>query len=118
MVEYADKFGYSQKTGIDIPGEMSGLIPTPEWKKKAKNEAWFLGNTYHFAIGQGDIAVSPIEVNRAIEIIGNGGEICQPKIVGSPKCKNLNFKNENLDLVRNGMEGVCNEGGTGYTFFD
>ena len=118
MVEYADKFGYSEKSGIDIPGEIAGLIPTPEWKRKIKNEAWFLGNTYHFAIGQGDVAVTPVEVNRAIEIIGNGGQICQPKIVGISKCINLNFKKETLDLVREGMEGVCSAGGTGYTFFD
>ena len=118
MVEYADKFGYSEKSGIDIPGEVSGLIPTPEWKKKVKNEAWFLGNTYHFAIGQGDIAVSPIEVNRAIEVIANGGQICQPKLVGEPKCTDLKLKKETLDLIKNGMIGVCSGGGTGYTFFD
>ena len=118
LVDYADKFGYTRKSGIDIPGEVSGLIPTPEWKKKVKNEAWFLGNTYHFAIGQGDVAVTPIEVNRAIEVIANGGQICQPKIVGTSKCIDLNFKKENLDLIREGMEGVCSEGGTGYTFFD
>jgi penicillin-binding protein 2 len=118
LVTYADKFGYSQKSGIDIPGEVIGLIPTPAWKKKVKNEAWFLGNTYHFAIGQGDVAVTPIEVNRAIEIIGNGGQICTPRIAGIPKCANLNLKKENLNLIKAGMEGVCSEGGTGYTFFD
>lgn len=118
LVKYADKFGYSEKSGIDIPGEIPGLIPTPEWKKKVKNEAWFLGNTYHFAIGQGDIAVTPLEVNRAIEAIGNGGNICRPLIVGKPKCVSLNFKEETLSLIKQGMEGVCSEGGTGYTFFD
>jgi penicillin-binding protein 2 len=118
LVTYADKFGYSEKSGIDIPGEVSGLIPTPEWKKKVKNEAWFLGNTYHFAIGQGDVAVTPVEVNRAIEAVGNGGQICQPKIVGTPKCVSLKFNKENLDLIRAGMEGVCSDGGTGYPFFD
>ena len=118
MVRYADKFGYSQKSGIDIPGEIGGLIPSPEWKKKVKNEIWFLGNTYHFAIGQGDVAVTPIEVNRAIEVIANGGKICQPKIVGNPECKDLNLKKETLDLIKEGMEEVCSEGGTGYTFFD
>jgi len=118
MATYADKFGYSEKSGIDIPGEVSGLIPTPQWKKRVKNESWFLGNTYHFAIGQGDVAVTPVEVNRAIEIVGNGGQICQPKIVGTPKCMSLNFKKETLDLIRAGMEGVCSQGGTGYTFFD
>ena len=118
LVNYADKFGYSEKSGIDIPGEIQGLIPTPEWKKKIKNEAWFLGNTYHFAIGQGDVAVTPAEVNRAIEIVANGGEICRPKIVGASKCLNLNFKEGTLELIKQGMEEVCREGGTGYTFFD
>lgn len=118
MASYADKFGYSEKSGIDIPGEVPGLIPTPEWKKRVKNEAWFLGNTYHFAIGQGDVAVTPIEVNRAIGVIAGGGEICQPRIVGIPKCISLNLKKETLDLVKEGMEGVCSQGGTGFTFFD
>ena len=118
MVSYAEKFGYAEKSGIDIPGEIQGLIPTPDWKKKVKNEAWFLGNTYHFAIGQGDVAVTPIEVNRAIEVIGNGGKICRPMIVEKPKCLSLNLKEETLDLIKTGMEGVCSEGGTGYTFFD
>lgn len=118
MVKYAGKFGYSEESGIDIPGEVPGLIPTPQWKKKVKNESWFLGNTYHFAIGQGDVAVTPVEVNRAIEVVGNGGEICTPRVVGTPKCTDLKFKKENMDLIKTGMEGVCSEGGTGYTFFD
>lgn len=118
LVSYAEKFGYTQKTGIDIPGEISGLIPSPEWKKRVKNEAWFLGNTYHFSIGQGDVAVTPIEVNRAISVIASGGEFCRPAIFGKPKCESLGFKKENLDLVKEGMEETCSSGGTGYTFFD
>ena len=46
--KYAQLFGLADKTGIDIGSEKNGIIPTPEWKKKAKNEIWFLGNTYHF----------------------------------------------------------------------
>ncbi len=118
LARYAKEFGYSEESGVDLPGEVAGLIPTPEWKKKVKNEIWFLGNTYHFSIGQGDVAVSPIEVNRAIAAIANDGYICQPKLVGTPRCSNLNLKKETLDLVKQGMEGVCSEGGTGYTFFD
>lgn len=118
LVNHASKLGYDKETGIDIPGEIAGLIPSPEWKKKVKNEIWFLGNTYHFAIGQGDVAVTPIAVNRAIEVFANGGKICQPKIVGDAKCQDINIKEKNLEIVKRGMEMVCQEGGTGYTFFD
>ncbi len=118
LVKYADKFGYSKKTEIDIPGEIAGLIPSPEWKKKVKNEIWFLGNTYHFSIGQGDVAVTPIEVNRAIEVVANGGEICRPSIYGTSKCSNLSLEESTINLIKNGMEKVCSDGGTGYTFFD
>lgn len=116
---WADTFGLSAKTGIDIPGEAGGLIPTPLWKKKVKGEAWFLGNTYHLAIGQGDLAVTPIAMNTAISAIATGGFLCQPRLVGlDTKCKSLKIAKESLDLVKQGMVEACSLGGTGYTFFD
>lgn len=115
--EWAKSFGLSEKTGIDLPGEVAGLVPTPEWKKKIKEEPWFLGNTYHVAIGQGDLAVTPIEINQAVSTIASGGVLCSPRVVSSGKCKDLNIKKEYLDLVKEGMIKVCSSGGTGYTFF-
>jgi penicillin-binding protein 2 len=117
IAEYADRFGLNKKTGIDIPGEIAGLIPTPEWKKEVKNENWFLGNTYHLSIGQGDVAVTPLELNQAIAAISTG-RYCRPHLVGDQECKNLGIDEKNLDLVREGMRQVCQTGGTGYTFFD
>ncbi len=131
--EWGDKFYLDKKTGIDLPGEVAGLVPSPEWKIKVKGERWFLGNTYHMSIGQGDIALTPLEVNQAIAAIANDGVYCQPHIVSGEeskkfpskseiphgeKCEDLGIKRENIDLVKKGMIGVCSAGGTGFTFFD
>jgi len=123
LVSWSEKFGLNQKTGIDLPGEISGLVPNPNWKLQEKGERWFLGNTYHMSIGQGDLAVTPIEINREISAISNGGKLCKPRLVkadGSEKedCSEIGIKRENIDLVMEGMKGGCSEGGTAYTFFN
>ena len=117
LASWAETFGLGQKTNIDLPGEIAGLVPTPEWKERVKGERWFLGNTYHVSIGQGDLALTPIEVNRAISAVATG-KLCRPKIVGGKECKDLGIKKENLELVREGMGEACSAGGTGFTFFD
>ncbi|HLD91835.1 MAG TPA: penicillin-binding transpeptidase domain-containing protein [Patescibacteria group bacterium] len=118
LVEWMKKFGLTKLTDIDIPGEIMSLVPSPDWKEKTKNEKWFLGNTYHFSIGQGDLALTPVGIHRADLTVLNGGKLCSLKIVGDTKCVNLKLKPENLKLVNDGMQKVCEEGGTGYTFFD
>lgn len=116
---WAEKLGFNKETGIDLAGEIKGLVPTPEWKEKVKKESWFLGNTYHFSIGQGDLAVTPIEINHYIAAIANNGKICIPQIVQKDgKCENLKIEKKNLDLIKEGMTKACSSGGTGYTFFD
>lgn len=119
IASWADKFGLGEKTNIDLPGEVAGLIPTPDWKEKIKGERWFLGNTYHMSIGQGDIAVTPIEINRYVAALASG-KLCRPYLNSllSPDCKDLKLDQKDLDLVKEGMVGVCSSGGTGYTFFD
>lgn len=123
IVTWAEKFGLGQKTGIDLPGEIAGLVPSPDWKLKVKGERWFLGNTYHISIGQGDLAVSPIALNRGIEAIASGGILCRPHLSlavesGNDKCRNLNIGKANIDLVKKGMVAACSPGGTGFTFFE
>lgn len=119
IAQWADKFEMDKQTGIDIPGETLGLIPTPEWKEKVKKEAWFLGNTYNMSIGQGDVAVTPIEINTYISAIANGGVLCTPHfLLSGNKCKNVGVVKENLNLVKEGMKEACESGGTAYTFFD
>lgn len=119
IANWAGKFGMNKKTGIDLQGESAGLVPTPGWKVKTQGTKWFLGNTYHFAIGQGDLSVTPIEMNQAISTIASGGELCRPHIAkSSESCNDLGLNADGLALVREGMKMVCEEGGTGYTFFD
>lgn len=120
IAKWADVFGLDKKTGIDLPGETMGLIPTPSWKQKTKKEAWFLGNTYNMSIGQGDVSVTPIEINTYISAVANNGKLCTPHFLISEdaKCKDTNVKKTNLDLVKEGMKEVCTEGGTAFTFFD
>lgn len=116
--DWAKKFGLTKLTDIDINGELLSLVPSPDWKEKIKHEKWFLGNTYHFSIGQGDLALTPIAIHRADLAITNGGKLCSLKIVGDTKCTDLKIKKENLKLVQEGMRKACTVGGTGYTFFD
>lgn len=121
--EWMGNFGLKKLTGIDIPGEVKSLIPSPEWKLKEKGEKWFLGNTYHLSIGQGDLALTPLALNNIPSVIASGGKLCKPRIVnkegfGKSDCKDLKIKKENLNLVKQGMVEACSGGGTGYTFFD
>ncbi len=120
LAKWADAFGLNGLTGVDLPGETRGLIPTPDWKLKVKHEPWFLGNTYNMSIGQGDVAVTPIELNTYITAVAQNGKICQPSFVlsGSPMCRQIQVSQNNIDLVKEGMVKACSEGGTGFTFFD
>lgn len=79
--KYWKLFGLGEKTGIDLPGEAEGLLPDPEWKKKIKNENWYIGDTYHVSIGQGDLLVTPIQMLRATAAIANGGKLLEPQLV-------------------------------------
>jgi penicillin-binding protein 2 len=79
--KYLKLFGWGQSLGIDLPGEKKGFIPSPSWKKEARNEDWYTGDTYNCSIGQGDITVTPLELTMAIAAIANGGKIFQPQLL-------------------------------------
>lgn len=117
LTDYLVKFGFSEKTGIDLPSENKGNVPSPEWKKEVKKEMWYLGDTYHLGIGQGDFLITPLEMVNAISAIANGGELLKPRIVqkitdqenhtiyeNQKEVIRKNFiKDENLQIVREGM---------------
>ncbi|MFH1565217.1 MAG: penicillin-binding protein 2 [bacterium] len=81
MVHYADLFDLGKPTGIDLPGEKSGFFPSPEWKKDHKNEDWYIGDTYHAAIGQGDFLTTPLQAARWTAFFANEGKIIKPHLV-------------------------------------
>ena len=115
---WMQKMGLATRVNIDLPGEILSLIPSPEWKLKVKGEQWFLGNTYHLSIGQGDIALTVVGLHRALLAIANDGVLCELGIAKDPRCSNLKLDKKNIELVRQGMIEACSAGGTGYTFFD
>jgi len=118
IAKWASLLDLDKITGIDLPYENKGLIPTPDWKKKTIKEPWFLGNTYNMSIGQGDVSVTPVEINTFISTIANNGNLCKPHFFGNDNCRNINIKQSNINLIKEGMKAACSEGGTAYTFFD
>lgn len=121
LAEWGKAFGLGHKTDIDISGEAEGLVPTPKWKEKTIGEKWFLGNTYHFAIGQADLLTTPLQVDMMTSVIANNGKLCKPKVKneeGKEECQDLGLKTETLRLIKEGMKEVCSTEGTAFPFFD
>jgi len=122
--KYLTKFGFGAKTGIDMPGEMAGLVPTPSWKERVKKESWYLGDTYHLGIGQGDFLVTPLQMVVATSAIANGGEVLTPHLVYQITDKDGNVVEtfqkdiihdrfidlENLRVVQAGMRQAVTSG--------
>jgi len=79
--KYANLFGLGSVSGIDLPGEKAGLVPDRQWKKDIKDEKWYIGDTYHVSIGQGDILTTPLQIANYAATIANGGKLFQPQIV-------------------------------------
>ncbi|MDD3190342.1 MAG: penicillin-binding protein 2 [Candidatus Pacebacteria bacterium] len=79
--KYANLFGMGELTGIDIPGEQTGLIPDTVWKREVKDEPWYIGDTYHMSIGQGDVLATPLQIANYTAAIANGGTLYVPQIV-------------------------------------
>jgi penicillin-binding protein 2 len=107
-------FGFGTTTGIDLPNEKSGTIPTPEWKKEVFGEDWLLGNTYHTSIGQYGFQLTPLELIRGIASLANGGYLVTPHtLLGKEEEKvNLDLNPQHLRVITEGMrQGVLD--GTG-----
>lgn len=79
--KYWELFGLGEDTGIDLPSESAGLLPDPDWKKRTQGQPWYLGDTYHVSIGQGDLLVTPLQMLRATAAIANGGKLLNPQLV-------------------------------------
>lgn len=120
LAKMARTFGFGEYTQLEIGPEAKGLVPTPEWKEQVVGEKWYLGNTYHMGIGQGDVLASPLQVNGLIQAIANEGVWCQPRLVRETQvnCRGLGIKPENLNLVLSGMIDACSRGGTAFPFFE
>lgn len=105
-------FGYTKGTGIELPREASGEVPTPAWKEKTFGDPWRLGDTYHTAIGQYGTRITVLEAARSIAAIANGGKLIKPTIVkGAPLSgESIPVDPAALQIVREGMRLGATEG--------
>ena len=134
IAKWATAMGLSKKTGIDLPNEVSGVMPSEEWKQRTFHQKWYAGEVISVGIGQGAVAVSPIQLARTIGGITMGGTFYRPHVVDPeqmpPLYKNASVSSvpdvvrvpinpENWITITNAMAGVVNppsaslpEGGT------
>ncbi len=81
LARYARSFGLGEPTGVDLPGESGGLVPDAKWKERTVGEMWYVGDTYNFGIGQGYLAVTPLQLLDAVVAIANDGELLRPRLL-------------------------------------
>ncbi len=120
IAEYARLFGLGEPTGVGLPAESGGLVPTSDWKRLAIGESWSTGDTYNLSIGQGYLEVTPLQMLNAVNVIANGGTLYRPQVVhhvsdaGGETTQpfepdivhTVPVSREHLSLVREGMEGA------------
>ena len=113
---YATSLGLGKPTGIDLPAEEPGLVPSEEWEERVYHHKWYPGSTVSLAIGQGPIDVTPIQLVRSISGIAMGGVFYQPHLLKdftSTKVVHFPISPKTIAAVTDGMYGVVNQGGTG-----
>lgn len=130
LAEFARLFGLGEKTGVDLPTEEAGLVPTPSWKEEKIGLPWYPGDTLHMAIGQGSILTTPLQVSNMVCAVANGGTLFRPFLGKKAEGEGKSFQfqpqvirenligERSLELIREGMRQACLPGGTGWPFFD
>ncbi len=120
LVRYSEMFGLGEPTGIDLPGEVSGLVPTARWKRLNYAESWLTGDTYNMSIGQGFVLVTPLQILNATAAIANGGTLYRPFLVKeildadgnviqvkAPEViRRLDIDPQNIQMVQAGLRAV------------
>ena len=114
--KYAKLFGIADKTNIDVGGEKSGVVPTPDWKSKTfKGEIWRIGDTYNTAIGQYGFQVTPLSMARAVSGIASMGNIPTPHLkfgdkITESKIKTFPVDKDSMKVIQDGMRMAVTEG--------
>ena len=122
LAEYSRSFGLDAPTGIELPGEADGLVPTTKWKRLSFKQTWVTGDTYNMSIGQGDVLVTPLQMANVTAAVANRGSLWQPTLIDhitdadgkvvtpfTPRLtREVQVDPANLDIVREGMFGAIN----------
>ncbi|MCP4541075.1 MAG: penicillin-binding protein 2 [Chloroflexi bacterium] len=120
IAQYARMFGLGEQTGVELPFEVEGLVPTADWKRLTYRESWSIGDTYNLSIGQGFLTVTPLQMLNVANVIANGGTLYRTRIVHhvtdaagnviqpfEPEIMStVPISQEHLSLVRQGMEAA------------
>jgi penicillin-binding protein 2 len=118
IYDYATRLGLGKKTGIELGEERQGLIPNTAWKKETRKLPWFPGETLNAAIGQGYVAVTPIQLAFLTGAVANNGTLYHPGLIKNQEplvAGKLTANTENLEIIKKGLFGVVNEhSGTGW----
>lgn len=124
--DYVSQFGLGKKTGIDLPGEMSGILPSSQWKQRRYGQKWFAGDTVSVGIGQGYNIATPLQLAHATAVLAANGKVYRPKMVshiqeaasgalkplGSELVRSIAIQPEHLQQVRAALVDVTRRGGT------
>lgn len=112
---YANALGLGHRTGIDLPSEETGLVPSEEWAQRVYHRKWYVGETISVSVGQGAVTTTPIQLARMIAGVASGGILVQPhflKNFPNPRVDHFTISEDTVEKVTQGMYGVVNEGGT------
>jgi len=118
--KYAALYGIGRQTGIDLPGETTGILPTPNWKLRNFKEEWYPGDTVNMAIGQGFLEASPIQMLKVVSAVANGGDLYKPYLVADERDAHnhvarrfgpvlqghVPLSDDDLQVIRQGMLGA------------
>ena len=122
IAEMGFQLGLGAKTGILLPDEASGLMPTRAWKRKRFNQPWHPGEHVIAAIGQGYTLVTPLQVAKAMGAVVNGGNVYTPRVVAMEKSvleRDLAIPKRQIDLIKKGLQGVVEDAqGTARSLWD
>jgi penicillin-binding protein 2 len=129
IISYANDYGFGKRTGIDLPGEIAGFIPTPSWKERRTHERWQTGDTMNMSIGQGYTLVTPLQMVNMVSMVVNDGVVYRPHIlkevrdpasgviertVQPEELYHSDIDKEVFDTVKTNMRSVISEGTAQY----
>jgi len=118
--QWFGRFGLSERSLNQYFSQSQSLLPTADWKKRTLKEPWFLGDTVNLSIGQGYLLVNPLQLHQALSIIAANGKKCELTFVRGElrPCQKLELMADHLETIQRGMVAACENGGTGWPFFD
>jgi len=120
LTNYYKAFGLGDRSGIDLPSESTGLVPSPSWKQQTKDQPWTQGDTFNISIGQGDLQITPLQITRANNVFATGGRLVTPrlllkingKFVEPANSTTLKIDSKHMKAVQEGMRQVVVNGAT------